>query len=439
MKQLFTLVIAFFCIQIQAQTSYTSDDYAIVGSKFYLTSTTDFSTDFETTGENFVWDFSSLSGNSQDSLQFRNPNTTGYIWAFIYNQNNTNLSSTKSETTSMNAFGQSLGITNINSYFKKTGTQLTQVASAYKIDYNGTQIPVTNQFTNSDVVYNFPIDFGDSDTDNSEFTIDIPSVYYQNKTTERSNVVDGWGTVSTPYGTFPNALRMTTTLTENDTLALLGTGIARVIRTTRELKWFDKSQKYPVLIVNQTFAVDTWTTTSVQYLDEKRDFESTALFAYTPVYPTVGATVYFQNMSTNANTYAWTFDDPTSGDQNTSTEQHPSHVFGAEGTYSVHLTASNGTFTDEVTIPVIVGTSDVKNPKSGQIQAFPNPFSSQISLNQEFESEIIVQLVSISGQILFEGNTLDNQDFSDLKSGIYFLKLISDKQTQTVKVLKQNQ
>jgi len=437
MKQFFTLLIAVISLQIHAQTSYNSDNYAAVGDQFYLTSATDFTTDFVNTGTNYVWNFSTLSGNSQDSLLFRNPNTTGFVWAYIYNPNNTNLSSTKNETSSLSAFGQNLGITNVNSYFKKSESQLIQVASAYKIDYNGTQIPVTNQYTNTDVMYNFPIDFGDVDSDNSEFTIDIPSVYYQNKTTERNNVVDGWGSVSTPYGTFSNALRMTTTLIENDTLALLGIGIARVIRTTRDIKWFDVSQKYPVLVVNQTFAADTWTTTSVQYLDEKRDFQTTALFAYTPISPTVGASVYFQNMSTNADSYAWTFDDPASGDQNSSSEQHPSHVFNTEGTYSVHLTASNGTFTDEVTIPVIVGTSNLTLPNSPSSLAYPNPFGSKISVTGNINSNTEFQLITPTGQVLFEGKNLNQQDFSGLNSGVYILKIFYENETKTLKLVKQ--
>ncbi len=437
MKQLFTLLFAIICVQIQAQISYPADNYAVTGDKFYLTSATDFTTDYTASGANFVWDFSGLAGNTQDSLQFRNPMSTGFVWTFIYNSNNTNLSSTRNETTSLSAFGQNLGITNVNAYFKKTSTQLTQVATAYKIDYNGMQIPVTNQYTNSDIVYNFPIDYGDTDSDNSEFTIDIPSVYYQNKTTLRTNTVDGWGSVTTPYGTFANALRMTTELTENDTVALLGTGIARVIRTTRELKWFDLSQKYTVLIVNQTLAAETWTTTSVQYLDEKRDFQTTALFAYTPVYPTAGATVYFQNMSTNADTYSWTFDDPASEDQNTSTEQHPSHVFAAAGTYIIHLTASNGSFTDEVSIPVIVGTVGNEELKRNVLTVYPNPFSSSINIENDNDATVGFKLISASGEVVCEGINPSQYNFSDVPAGVYVIILQSEQGTQAIKLVKQ--
>lgn len=46
--------------------------------------------------------------------------------------------------------------------------------------------------------------------------------------------------------------------------------------------------------------------------------------------------VYFNNLSTNADSYVWRF-----GDGNTSTEENPMHTYATGGTYNVVLTASN--------------------------------------------------------------------------------------------------
>lgn len=48
--------------------------------------------------------------------------------------------------------------------------------------------------------------------------------------------------------------------------------------------------------------------------------------------------VTFTNFSQNANSYSWDF-----GDDNTSTEDNPTHTYEEGGTYTVTLTASNGT------------------------------------------------------------------------------------------------
>lgn len=423
-----------------AQTTYNSTNYAASGDVFYLTTANNYSLDFVTTGTNYTWDFSELIGVAQNELQFRSPSATGYsilIFPYIYNSNNVNLSSTEGKTSTINALGKTLGIQDINSYYKKSTADLKEMASAYKINYNGSIIPVTNEYSTPDKIYTFPIHYGDNETNNSEYTVNIPEVYYQNKTLSRNNVVDGWGKITTPFGNFSNTLRMTTTLIENDTISVLGTGVPRVLRTSRELKWLDTSKKFPILIVTQTYTENTWTTTKIQFMDSQRDFQTTALFAYSPTLPTAGTTVYFQNLSTNATIYHWDFGDTSSGTLNASTEQHPKHIFNSNGTYQVTLTASNGTYTNSTTLPVVVsdilGTNGALETKKNII--YPNPFSSYLSIsgdlnNSEFE------LLNFEGKIMYRGNTITNQDLSYLSKGIYLLKIIKENKITYFKVAK---
>jgi len=424
-----------------AQSTYNSTNYATVGDAFYLTTANNLTIDYSTTGISYNWNFATLTGISQNELQFKNPNTTGYsilTFPYIYNSNNTNLASTNGTTTLLNVAGKTIGTQDLYDYYKKTNTELTQVASAYKLNYNGTLIPVKNQYTIPDKIYTFPIKFGNTETNNSEYTINIPGVYYQSKTVERTNVVDGWGSVSTPFGNFPNVLRMSITLVENDSISIVDEGLPRVIRTSREFKWFDTSKKYPVLIVSQSFVANTWTTTKIEYLDAKKDFQTTALFAFTPALPTAGATVYFQNLSANATTYNWDFGDPSSGSSNSSVEQNPTHIFSTNGTYNVKLTSSNDSFTKSITLPVIV--SDIilgieTNFQNEKIKIYPNPFSNYISFSGG-NNPSDYELINLDGKVFYKGNAIHNKDLSFLSKGIYLLKVIDNNKATTFKLVK---
>ncbi|MBC7641108.1 MAG: T9SS type A sorting domain-containing protein [Flavobacterium sp.] len=306
------------------------------------------------------------------------------------------------------------------------------------MNYNGTQIPIQNQFSSPDIIYNFPINFGNTDTSTSGYTTSIPTLYYQNRVVTRTNIVDGWGTVITPNGTYTNTLRIKSNIVQNDTTAIGSIGLPRIIRTSRELKWLDTSKKYPILIVTQDNVANNWVTSKVEYMDIQRNFQTTALFVYSPIAPTAGATANFQNLSTNGTTYNWNFDDPTSGTSNTSTLENPNHIFAANGTYQVTLTTSNASFTDTVTINVVVSdllaSSSFTVDKS--LKIFPNPFSNFINIENEKDFSKFV-LTNTEGKILFDGSKISSQNFDYLASGIYFLKAINENKIIVNKLIKQ--
>ena len=78
-----------------------------------------------------------------------------------------------------------------------------------------------------------------------------------------------------------------------------------------------------------------------------------------------------------------------------------------------------------------LGGSNVEMP----INISPNPFHSFITLKSTSGNENY-QLYSDLGQLIFEGNAIENQDFSSLTNGIYFLK-ISDTSSSTIKLIKE--
>jgi PKD repeat protein len=436
------LLIAFLVLNFltsSAQSSYNSSNYAAVGDTFYMTNVNDFTLDFETTGANINWNFGALTGFSQDKIMFRNPSSTGFnflTFPYIYIPGNTNLSSTNGNSNTVTTGGQTYGISDQNDYFKKSTASLKQVATSYKFNLNGLLLPITSQFDAQDTVYTFPFTMGTTNNSLSSYTTSIPSVLYQNTALDRTNLVDGWGTLITPYGTFTNALRMNTTLVQNDTISVAGTGLPRTIRTSRELKWFDASKKYPLLIVTQNSVGTNWVTSNVQFLDVQTDFQTNAFFFYTPLAPTAGATVNFQNLSTNATTYNWDFGDPSSAD-NTSALQNPEHIFANNGVYSVTLTASNSGFTNTVTQIVVVGdVLNVDNAGKEPFKIAPNPFKDKISVIG-LEANTDYELYNFQGKLVYKGKSIENQDFSGLQKGVYLLKVKNNDLKKVIKLIKQ--
>jgi PKD repeat protein len=66
-----------------------------------------------------------------------------------------------------------------------------------------------------------------------------------------------------------------------------------------------------------------------------------ANFSFAPTNPCAGSTVNFTNSTTSSGpvAYSWDFGDPASGINNTSTQTNPSHIYNANGVYTITLIA----------------------------------------------------------------------------------------------------
>jgi PKD repeat protein len=80
-----------------------------------------------------------------------------------------------------------------------------------------------------------------------------------------------------------------------------------------------------------------------------------ASFTLSPDIARVGDTIYFQNTSDGAINFEWDF-----GDGNGSTQENPWHIYSENGTYSIHLTVTNTTGSDESTMRVLISSWSLK-------------------------------------------------------------------------------
>ncbi|MEM6966674.1 MAG: PKD domain-containing protein [Bacteroidota bacterium] len=190
-------------------------------------------------------------------------------------------------------------------------------------------------------IFEIPTTFNTSFVDNNAFTLTIAedsglADSIRTTTTFTNDVlVDGYGTITTPDGTF-DCLRerryQTTTSTTELYIAGMWTpfGIPITFNDTT-YNWYANNSSGPMA----SATIENGIVVGASYnILSPNTAAPLADFSFVTV---TGASVDFTDESTNSPTsWAWDF-----GDGNTSTMQNPSHTFAATGNYNVCLTASN--------------------------------------------------------------------------------------------------
>lgn len=152
---------------------------------------------------------------------------------------------------------------------------------------------------------------------------------------------------------------------------------------------------------------------------------------------TADYTVIFHNNSQGAFSSLWDF-----GDGNTSNAFDPSHTYTNEGDYLVTLYIENEVLSwDTVSHIVSVPMVSVKEHENTSFSIYPNPCSDAINIC--FEQNLKnydLELYSIAGQlILKETNKSANHlniNMSEMEAGIYFIRIISNKNSSMLKLIK---
>jgi hypothetical protein len=206
------------------------------------------------TGANFTWDFSFLQPVSQDIDTFRTVSSTGGTYALYFadlafNSNRANQAKKGNLGVPNVPLGGGVTVSDVVAFYYKSTTLYQQ--TGYGATINNIGVPIG--FNSKDVLYRFPMNFGDTDTSPSDFNINIPNLGYYGHDQVRVSEVDGWGTLITPYGTF-NTLRIKSSITGNDTLFLdtLGFGFNFPSPATIEYKWLGTTKNIPLLQITMT-------------------------------------------------------------------------------------------------------------------------------------------------------------------------------------------
>ncbi|MFM7014888.1 MAG: T9SS type A sorting domain-containing protein [Bacteroidota bacterium] len=240
MKNIFTLLFLSVALVGQAQITITTADLPTAGSSYILASDTNYTGVISPGGASQTWNYSQLVNDGQDTLSFQAAAGTPYASTFP----GANLA-VNSPIDSIWAYF----ISNANGLYLKGAYTYSTAGiggvSNTSLVYNPAQIYAPTPFT-----------YGSSRNEVSRFQLDITSMTPHLRIIHRTETAltgDGYGSLTTPYATYSNTIRIKSVDLSYDSIFvdLLGIGFytfAQVSQSqTTSYKWYKNGHPSYVL------------------------------------------------------------------------------------------------------------------------------------------------------------------------------------------------
>lgn len=451
MKKITTLLWAvFIAFAANAQITIINTDLPGSGDTLrYSTANLDSLTEniYVIAGANATWDFSHLEATGQAVDHYKPSLQTPYA-GFFFGANRYG----KLEADSI-GFGQFM-FKDVYRFYKNSTSKFEIEGVGMK--YSG--FPIPSLYSDKDELYQFPLDYNDFDSSTFSYTLSLLTLGTLQTQGYRLNSVDGWGQITTPYGTF-DALRITTDIVSRDSIALGGLFGFGFDNHQREVKWLATGLGYPVMQVSGAVVNGQFTPNTVTYRDSFRvtplsPFAPTASFTADNITPTTYDTVSF-NSNAFLSSHAWTFNPTTVTYVNgtSSSSRTPEVVFNAPGFYDVGLTVANNFGSDDTTvlayIMVTQGVNTSNLIETNGFKIFPNPTSDVLNLEYTLSKteDINIAIHDLQGRqvkiLKSETQSFGNQKESfnledfNLTEGVYLIKMSIGEDTQWFKIVLQ--
>jgi hypothetical protein len=258
------------------QITLTDQHFSGANESFVISTTTDPLIDYNFTGANVAWDFTTLVATGQKGY-ITKPMTSAALYSQLLfgsfaplAYKATYFASTTDLPLAQLTTALPVSIEDISLFTKKTATAINSVG--YELLINGQGIAVK-----SDTIekrYALPLNFGDTYNSRGYTALDMNPIYNAQwrQHLSRSSVVDGYGAITTPFGTF-SALRIKHEITENDSiyLAIGGTSgfwLPLPIPVAYEYEWRAVEEKEPILVIKTSVTLGTETVTAIEYRDQ---------------------------------------------------------------------------------------------------------------------------------------------------------------------------
>lgn len=378
---------------------------------------------YEMTGMDTAWDFTALTAMVQRVDTFVSAASTPSAYQlFFVVLGGANLASPLNTS-----IIPGLPFSQAYSFFKNNAASYGNLGSAYTVQ----GIPLPIKYDIPDKYYEFPMHPGSAWSSGSSFSISLPSYGYYQTQRLRNSEVDGWGTLTTPFGIF-QTLRIKSVLQIHDSIYIdsLGTGFP-VNRNITEYKWMAKANGIPVLQINEEAGVAT-----ASYRDIFRmpvQSLSVSLGPDTTVLKGNSLTLHV-SISGGTPPYQAIWNTLDTGMSLTITVEDTR-------TYSVFVVDAVQNFGTAQKVVTVRYSQGIDRPDKKEIRVFPDPSGGNISVKiPDLTRPVLMRVVTSRGlpvkEIMIQHpDCTSGFDFSDLTDGLYFLQISLEGKTRVGKFM----
>lgn len=220
------------------------------------------SIDVSTTGANTMWNVLPLQNGTAAYQSFYPLSQTPFEFQLIF------FGSDYAQPLLGNQNVAGLPLSDAYEYYNYAGnnSRLEIKGLGAHITLQGNTLPLPAIYSSPDVLYRFPLNYGDTDSSDSGYSVDVPPgapIATVKRAQKRVNYVDGWGSMTTPAGTF-DVLRVRSEITRIDSIItpIFPIGVPSNII---EYKWIGNTKKIPVLQVTGNMVAANYTPTAITF------------------------------------------------------------------------------------------------------------------------------------------------------------------------------
>lgn len=256
-------ILAFFCFvnsnSLQAQIIVDQGDMPSAGISYVRANASPLTDlDFEQTGEDQVWDYSSLESTGLTTTDCISITEAPFLYQFLFNNP---LSPDYQASYAVAGEGIDFGFGfELEEFFQFNKVSTTAFSAVgFGATLNGIPVPAgTNPI---DVIYSLPMTMNSNHVNYSEWNIEVPETGAYTLKQDRSYSVDGHGTLILPDGEY-EVLKLTMNIEAVDSIYINQFDFGfEIPRSSVEYHWIAKEEGLPVLQVNTLLGA----TTSIAY------------------------------------------------------------------------------------------------------------------------------------------------------------------------------